>query len=88
MSRRQARWAERLTAFDFEIQYRKEATNSADGLSWRLDYKKTLEGEQELLLPTLQQKLRCGMATQRNRPRIAAMLYLTRARMGVIVDLP
>ena len=87
LSRRQARGAECLVAFDFEIQYCKGAMNPADGLSWRPDYKKTLEGEQELLLPTLQQKLHCGIAIQRNGSRITAMLHLTRARMGVVVDL-
>src|SRR5437016_12340465 len=30
LSRRQARWAERLATFDFEIQYRKGSTNPAD----------------------------------------------------------
>src|SRR5438270_474798 len=33
LSRCQARWAERLAAFDFEIQYRKGSTNPADGPS-------------------------------------------------------
>ena len=53
LSRRQARWAEYLAAFDFDIQYRKGSMNSVDGPSWRPDYVE-LAKEQELLLPTLQ----------------------------------
>src|SRR5436190_23265350 len=66
LSRQQARWAERLAAFDFEIQYYKGSTNPADGPSWRLDYE-PLEGESELLLPTLQLKLRVNSVFKRNR---------------------
>src|SRR5256714_2240449 len=66
LSSHQARWAERLAAFDFEIQYRKGSTNPADGPSRRLDYEPP-EGENELLLPTLQLKLRVNSVFKRNR---------------------
>ena len=38
LSRRQARWAERLAIFDFIIEYRKGASNLSNGLSHQLDY--------------------------------------------------
>ena len=79
LSRRQVRWAERLAAFDFDIQYRKGSTNPADGPSRRPDYAELAE-EQELLLPTLQQKLRCGMAARRSGHRTAALLHLMGAQ--------
>src|SRR5437016_2964387 len=66
LSRRQARWAERLAAFDFEIQYRKGSTNPADGPSRRPDYEPP-EGESKLLLPMLQLKLRVNLIFKRNR---------------------
>ena len=69
LSRRQARWAERLAAFDFEIKYHKGTSNPADGPSRRPDYEPTSNEEQTLLLPTLQQKLRCRRAALR---RLAA----------------
>jgi transposase InsO family protein len=59
---RQARWAERLAAFDFEIEYKKGSANPADGPSRRPDYFKgfkeeTIVAARNLLLPTLQHKL-------------------------------
>ena len=66
LSRRQPRWAERLAAFDFEIQYRKGSMNPAHEPSRRLDYKPP-KGESELLLPTLQLKLRVNSVFKRNR---------------------
>ena len=56
LNRRQARWAERLASFDFEIEYRQGKTNPADGLSRRPDYESTAD-HAKLLLPTLRQKL-------------------------------
>jgi hypothetical protein len=35
---RSARIAERLAAFDFQLEYKKGSTNPADGLSRQLDY--------------------------------------------------
>ncbi|KNG45587.1 gag/polymerase/env polyprotein [Stemphylium lycopersici] len=63
LSPKQARWAEELARFDFEIEYKPGADNLADGLSRRPDYAQGLwVGEQKALqdamLPTLQQKLR------------------------------
>ena len=59
LSRRQVRWAEKLAAYDFEINYRKGSSNPADGPSRRPDYESP-EGDEEPLLPTLRQKLRSG----------------------------
>jgi RNase H-like domain found in reverse transcriptase len=70
LSRRQVRWAEHLAAFDFEIQYHKGVTNLADGPSRWPDFEQTL-GDKQILLPTLQQKLRYGMLT-RSKLHVAA----------------
>src|ERR1700716_2756244 len=56
LNRRQARWAEKLAAFDFTIEYRTGKTNPADGLSRKPSYKPSKDSE-ELMLPTLQRKL-------------------------------
>ncbi|RYN56960.1 hypothetical protein AA0117_g13232 [Alternaria alternata] len=61
LSPKQARWAEELARFDFEIEYKPGADNPADGLSRRPDYAQGLRvGEQKALqdamLPTLQGK--------------------------------
>ena len=56
LNSRQARWALKLAAYDFEIFHRPGKTNPADGPSRRPDY----EGASPLntkLLPTLQNKL-------------------------------
>jgi hypothetical protein len=56
LNRRQARWAEKLAAFDFTIEYRTGKTNPADGLSRKPSYKPSKDSE-EPMLPTLQKKL-------------------------------
>ena len=61
LNRRQARWAEKLAAFDFVIQYRTGKTNPADGPSRRPDYENAFDHAQTLL-PTLQRKLGIGAA--------------------------
>ena len=66
------RWAERLAAFDFEIHYRKGSTNPADGPSRWPDYEPKGADNNELLLPTLQQKLQ-GTTAQRGPKTIAAV---------------
>ena len=38
LTARSARIAERLAAFDFQLEYKKGLTNPVDGLSRRLDY--------------------------------------------------
>jgi hypothetical protein len=38
LSRKQARWAERLAVFDFEFYYRPGRTNTADDLLRHLNY--------------------------------------------------
>jgi hypothetical protein len=63
LNSRQARWAERLAAFDFVIEHKPGVSNPADGLSRRPDYfagfKDGAKREQlQTLLPTLQNKLR------------------------------
>ena len=83
LNRRQARWAERLSAFDFEIVYRSGKLNPADGPSRRPDYELPQEAS-SALLPTLQQKLRAvymtkihsykGQPAQRQRRVFAAYM--------------
>ena len=63
LNRRQARWAERLSAFDFEIVYRTGKSNPADGPSRRPDYELPKDAVSSLL-PTLQNKLRSVYMTQ------------------------
>ena len=46
LNRRQVRWLEDLSKFDFTIQHRPGKTNPADGLSRRPDYKVTEEDHQ------------------------------------------
>ena len=62
LNRHQARWVEMLTAFDFIIKHHPGTSNPTDALSQRPDYKPT-EGEvlKDTLLPTLQEKLSCGL---------------------------
>ena len=55
LNKRQARWAEKLSAFDFLIEYRAGKSNPADGLSRRPDYESTVD-HAEQLLPALQQR--------------------------------
>jgi transposase InsO family protein len=54
LSRRQARWAEFLARFDFQIEYSPGSKNKADGLSRRPDLIPTMTGEIEdqILLPS------------------------------------
>src|SRR4029077_12643458 len=59
---RQARWAERLSAFDFVIQHRPGSRNPADAPSRRPDYER--ERASHTMLPTLQEKLRRGMLSE------------------------
>lgn len=60
LNRRQSHWAQTLSAYDFEIVYRKGKTNPADAPSRRPDYEAEAKTKDdgELLLPTLQNKLR------------------------------
>lgn len=59
---RQVRWAEKLSAFDFHILYRKGKLNPADGPSRRPDLfaPEGSESNNDEFLPTLQNKLRTG----------------------------
>ncbi|CRG88523.1 Retrotransposable element Tf2 155 kDa protein type 3 [Talaromyces islandicus] len=59
LSRHQARWAEYLSAFDFNIEYRPGSKNPADAPSRRPDYMDGVE-EDTTTLPTLQRKLQMG----------------------------
>lgn len=58
LTRRQARWAIKLAAFDFEIFYRAGTKNPADAPSRRPDYGEAAREKAEICLPTLQEKLR------------------------------
>jgi hypothetical protein len=60
LTRRQARWTERLAAFDFDIIHRKRKINPADRPSRKSDYEeknKFFVQSYQLLLLTIQQKL-------------------------------
>jgi hypothetical protein len=65
LSRRQVCWAEKLSAFDFVIEYRKGKTNPADGPLRRPNYQKTASIQQAdgRALLTPQNKLRGRFAT-------------------------
>ena len=69
LNRRQARWAEKLSAFDFEIEYRTGKSNPADGLSRRPDYESNVN-HAEQLLPALQQKLLHAETTFQNETEV------------------
>ena len=60
LNARQVRWAEKLSAYDFYIEYRKGKLNPADGPSRRPDLMKPDGSEEnnDAFLPTLQNKLR------------------------------
>ena len=67
---RQARWAMKLSGFDFVVQHRAGKHNPADAPSRRPDYKDE-NHSLNLLLPTLKQKLTVG--TENPNPMIAAI---------------
>lgn len=59
LSAKQARWAQLLAAYDFEIEYKPGVRNPSDAPSRRPDFFEDGEGEEDVgLLPTLQQKLK------------------------------
>jgi hypothetical protein len=64
LNARQARWAERLAAFDFTIEYRTGKSNPADAPSRRPDYKQEGNPGIEDILPTLQNKLKGAFMTR------------------------
>ena len=53
LNRRQARWAQFLSRFDFILEHKPGKTNKADGLSRRIDHKKGIEKDNsdQTLLP-------------------------------------
>lgn len=57
LNQRQARWAELLAAYDFEIEYKPGRMNPADAPSRRRDYEPADKEHAIGLLPTLQKKL-------------------------------
>lgn len=64
---RQARWAESLANFDFNIEYRTGKTNPADGPSRRPDYRESKgsrDEDDESVLPSLHNKLRVASLWQ------------------------
>jgi hypothetical protein len=79
LNARQARWAELLAAYDFEIEYHPGRHNPADAPSRRRDYE-AAQAEQDVgLLPTLQRKLMGAQGSQGNVGDPAEALT-TRAR--------
>ena len=80
LNRRQARWAEQLAVFDFIIEYRTGITNPADGPSRRPDYQSDVD-HAEILLPTLQRKLKnSGLEKLTYEDRHALAALVTRWR--------
>jgi hypothetical protein len=81
LSRRQARWAEKLAAFDFVIEHRPGAKNPADAPSRRPDYApKDGEFRKNSLLPSLQDKLRITMGMTESGSRQLAMAARTQGQ--------
>jgi transposase InsO family protein len=72
LSRRQADWAQDLAAYDFYIEYRTGKTNPADGPSRRPDYKPVDCRSEDVLLPTLHQKLKMRKQIQEQHSPIGA----------------
>ena len=64
LNKRQFRWTLALAEYDFEIKYRSEKINPADGPSRRSDYKKKTDNE--ICLFTLQNKLKNIIVTAVN----------------------
>ena len=69
LNKRQARWAEKLAAFDFVIEYRAGKSNPADGLSRQPHLDSDVDHAQQLL-PQLQQRLLNAQPAE--RPRMQA----------------
>jgi hypothetical protein len=79
LSPKQARWAEELARYDFEIEHKPGLENPADGPSRRPDYASGLrigEGEamRAAMLPTLQQKLRVLAIRTRSSQKAGSQL--------------
>src|SRR5438552_4100826 len=73
LTRRQARWAEKLSAFDFEIVHRAGKANPADGHSRRPDYEPDENWENDILLPTLQNKLKRSLTDRQTQEGTTAV---------------
>ncbi len=70
LTRRQVRWALDLSAFDFQLVYRKGTLNPADGLSRRPDYQRDAELEDLMTdnTPALQRMLFPTVAAVTSQP--------------------
>ena len=71
LNSRQARWTEKLAAYDFVIEYRLGTSNPADAPSRRPDYKTTGDEEPARLLPMYaaakaQSRVVCQLLEQRS----------------------
>ncbi len=62
---RQVRWAQSLSEFDFNVEYRPGKLNPADGPSRRPDYSPTEEHDVNDVLPSLKKKLQGDFVTKR-----------------------
>lgn len=90
LSRRQARWAERLSAFDLRVEYRAGPKNPADSLSRRPDYTGT-EGSSQpahdsALLHTLQQRI--GYSSGITMPNTLASLLAMSSEVATHLTVP
>ena len=82
LSRRQARWAEALAAFDFEIVYRKGKENPADGLSRRPDYLQVdQEEESDPMVKLLQDRIMGAIPAEHVRVRRESPAELEQAHV-------
>jgi hypothetical protein len=79
LNRRQARWAEWLSAFDFQIEHRPGKNNPADAPSRRPDYAQDFE--ERSILPTLQNKLRSGFFTAEELDNLHSDLKLAMSKL-------
>jgi hypothetical protein len=86
LSRRQARWAQYLTCFDYNLIHKPGAKNKADGLSWRVDHKEGVKDDNKdsVVLPPekFSNPLRRGTTIENYR-----ITKAIRSRLSTIVKL-
>ena len=88
LNRRQARWAQYLASFNFEIIYRKGSLNPANEPSRRPDYRDYTEEPDQTILPTLQTKLRCKGEVNAINIHINLVLIKLATGSGQSISLP
>ncbi len=91
LTSRQARWAELLAEFDFEIEYKPGDSNPADAPSRRPDYASGFKQEtkrvaNDTMLPTLQNKLRVWNGPPSVVKAVLQAAYQNQSRPGSPMD--